>query len=444
MIIRAVTGALPTSGSTPISQDIEVTTGLGSDMNPKAAIFELTGSVTVNTQVAGRRHSIGVTDGTTQRSVGTMAENGQLSAAADSGWRSDNASVLVLPGLGSEALDGGVDWSAWITGGATVRTLDVFATAVQAKAVYFFGDDVECSVIEVTEDATEITGLGFAPNFAFAMSNPAGASWASNASGAPLLNHAFGYAVKTPAGGVQQVCYSEAINDRNAVSTNVAAMLRDDVLMQRIFFLATIPTVDTDTLSIASWDSDGVTFAAAAPPGVTLLLIQFKGNRKLYAGIRKFTESAGDVAVTDPGFKPAAYFAIATGLVEKNLLFTSSSTSEDGTAQPGAFSHGVYTGTESVAASEEAQDAVSPSETRSRMGDDAVFHVIDDAGGKLFAGTHVSLDPTGFTVNTSGTWTPGTTDPLVALVCIGSVDSGWLPEVVRRRHKTQTWGPGRS
>lgn len=434
MIIRAATGALQTTGTTPVSQNIVVGSGPGALLLPKAAIYELAGTVTLNTLVAGRRHSLGFTDGTTQRSIGTMAENAQLSAAADSGYRADTASVLDFPQLGSEALDGGADWNAWVAGGSTVRTIDLFATAVQAKAVYFFGDDIDAQVVEVTAGATSITGLAFAPNFAMALSFSEAVAWASNISGANSV-FSMGYAVKTPAGGVQQVCYAESVRDRNAVATNGASVIRDDAIIQGLSYLTAVPVLG-NALSISAWNSDGVSFSSAADNGIAMLLIRFKGDRKLWAGIRSFTEAAGDVAVTDPGISASAYFAIASSLSAKNTLTTSSADA----SEVGGFSHGVYTGQENVHCSGQATDNVSPSVTRSLMGSDAVFRVLSSTGGTYFAATHVSLDSSGFTLNISGT-AIGDASPQVAFVVIGGVSPGWLPEIVHRRHRPQFWGP---
>jgi hypothetical protein len=408
MIIRCVTAAATTAGTPPVAQNIVVGSGAGSTLSPKGALYELTSGVTLDTAVAPYRYGIGMTDGNAQRVLSVMAEDGNLSVGADSGTRADTATVINFPIPGNESLEGEASWVSWQAGGSQISWADLLATAAQIKATYFYGDDVQCAVVEVTghqnTNAT-VTGLDFEPDLAIVIGlSPAFAG--TNAFVADD-SHAFacfslGYAVRTASGGVQQVCYADLIADRRASTTGGASTIRDDAVWVGFDAVGATPIIG-ERVALSSWTSDGAVFA---PNGVeragpyAVLFVGFTHKREMYAGIRDFDEtSAGDVAVTDPGFKPEAYFAIGTYLTSKNTLEADGGEDQN----VSNFSHGAYTGTESVYASAAAADAVATSDTSSSVGDDFLWRCHDGAGSTTqWRGTHVSLDATGFTVNIDG------------------------------------------
>lgn len=418
MFIRSVFGTADTAGSVPVSNTIAVGSGNGSSLSPKAAFYEITGTTSLNGGIAHRRYGIGITDGTTQRCVGIMSENGQIGLATDSGTRSDNASVINFPLTTSEAIDGEASWDSWVNGGSKILVNNLFAAANQIRATYFFGDDIQCAVAELNVGISSnesVTGLSFAPNFAIAISYGSSGAAFSNDKAQGDLAYSHGYAVKTPSGDTQQVCFADFFKDRLA-TTRGGTILLDTAIAQVIYDVGGIETLGA-RLRVSSWNSDGITLSemnGGTPATVALLLIGFTNKRKLYAGITEIPSDAvaGDFPVTGVGFTPEAYFTLATTCSAKNSLRSSP------VGEVARGSSGSFTGVESGYSSGTADDGVSTGASRSAAGNNAVFRVVDSAGSDALAGTHVSLDSDGLTVNISGNQL-GDNSPQVAFICIG-------------------------
>lgn len=414
MFIRSVFDTADTAGSVPVSNTIAVGSGNGSNLNPKAAFYEITGTTTLNGGVAHRRYGIGITDGTTQRCLGVMSENGQPAVGTDAGTRADNASVINFPLTTSEAIDGEASWDSWVNGGSKILVNNLFSVAAQIRATYFFGDDVQCAVAELTvsQGSTgSVTGLSFAPNFAMAIAySKVGAAFSNDIANADMV-YSHGYAVKTPSGSIQQVCFADYFHDRSATTAG-GTIIRDDSIVQHLSDIGGTPILNS-RLRVTSWNADGVTLeevTSVAPGNAALLLIGFTNKRKLWAGVKDVgTPGSGDQAITDPGFTPEAYLALASTCSTVNSLKTTAGTGA------GKASSGSYTGAESGYNSGVCDDGVSTGASRSASGDNAVFRVVNSAGTDVLVGTHVSLDENGFTINVA----TGGEANLVAFVAIG-------------------------
>lgn len=442
MILRAAASSAPTAGTPPVNQDITVASGPGANLQPKATLYRATAGTALGTEVNAYRILLGMTDGTTQRSIGAMAENGQSSANQDCETRHDTATVVQAPLGASGAINGEARWDSWQNGGSRIAWDDLLNAASLITSVDFYGDDIEVAVVEFTGSASingtaSVSGLSFAPDLAIHYSH----FNAFAADGLHADGHvSIGYAVKTLAGGIEQVCLSDHNHDRPPLSWAGATVLRDDCVVAQIDQAA-----DGARLELTSWNSDGATYTTrdVAFANVTaILFVRFKSQRRLTAVVLPTSDPGGGAPWLDTsssgeklislGFGPAAYFMLGTTLPSKN-------TTNRANTVRSQFSDGVWTGVEQGCISCQAGDTnalLTQSATRSvtsALVADVLKSVTGGAAARDWAASHVGVSPLGPTVDIT---TASAAARQVAIMAIGDVDAHWpkRPNVWRMHH----------
>lgn len=402
MQIRALFQAVTTAGTPPVNQDFDVS---GLTETPKAGLYECTSS---GGGIANHyRYSGGITDGTTHRALGALAEDNVL-LNADAEIRFDVDTVVQSTLTTSNALNGEARMTEFHAGGSRLAWDDLCATALLMKSVYFLGDDIQCAVREFSgsssvDGTAVVNDLSFAPNFLFALSHYG--VYSADATSSPM-RLALGYAVQAVGNVVEQIAHTDRQSDR-PTTTEGGTVIRDDC------FLAKVNNgSDGARLSLSSWDPNGVTIQTKdVGESVTtaLLLVRFPGAR-LRAFIPSLTlTSTGNKAITGVGFKPDTIFGFATALTTKNTSSFGADTSK--------WCHGIIDSVDvQGCVSMQAEDNVGTSDTRSETSNSQFLLIDDDAGATAFAATFVSKDNDGLTINVG---TAAASNFLTGMVFIG-------------------------
>jgi hypothetical protein len=441
--IRSATIAGTTTGSVPVTQTIAVGSGLHSTEQPVAALYLANGVITINTPEVTSRQAIGGTDGTTQRAICEMTEDGAAAINTDSGGQADNATAIQFTGRANQARQAEARWGAWVNGGSDILVDDLFTSGQAAilRGLYFFGCPaklVEFAGHGTANSSNNVPDLGFEPDlalvFGFDDAFPAD-------TGHVDMRYSIGCAVKTPSGGVQQWAFRKYTKDVGGVTTLNAGALRDDCL-----FTTFTDAADSARLELTSWNGSTPTITTRdASVSKSCAILFLKTGRRLYAGVLPTSDPGGGAPFLDTsaggsptitvGFLPQAYCLLGTMLATKNSRTTSNLS--DG------WSVGWHTGSEQFALGGHEPDGTGAPETASIHDDAVVAHVVQS----IFAGSatndwtaaHTAMQPTGPQI-TFGT--ASATPRLTAILAIGTPEApGWLPEIVRRRHRTMVWGP---
>ena len=442
MIIRCAVSSAPTAGTPPVTQDVKVASGPASTLTPKATLYRATAGTTLGTEVNAYRMLLGMTDGTTSRALGAMAENGSAVGAQDCRTRIANAHVIDAPLGASGAVNGVAAFSSFGAGGSTVSWSDLLNAASLITSVDWYGDDIDVKVVEFThtgsQNATQdVPDLGFAPDLAVLYSH-----WSAYAADSDSADGrvGIGYAVKTIAGTIEQFCVSDQNQDAPQVLTwKGGTRLSDTRCAYR-----TDETTDGAGLELTSWNGNTPTFTkrdAAENISAAILFVHFRTPRALRAIVLPTTDPGGGAPWLDTsttgnktialGMTPVAYAMIGTMLATKNSTNTTNSTRS-------VISEGWWTGPESVCVSIQAGDtnlAGTSSATRSVTSSKLVDLLKPVAGGTLvrdWAASHVDVTPAGLVVNID---TASAAARLSAIVAIGGLDPG--PILPQRRWRRQ-------
>ena len=421
MIIRSITTAATTAGTPPVSQSFPIT-GVGADKTVMAALYRATAGTALGTPVNAYRVLLGMTDGTTKRALGAMAENGQTAAAQDCETRISNTHVIDAP-LGT---DGSVNGLAELTslgsGTSTLSWTDLLNAASLIAPVYL-SDLANAKVVEFTHTGAQngtqdVPDLGFAPEFAILYSH-----WSAYAADSNTTDGraTIGYAVKTIADAIEQFCINDQNQDNPTLDHKGATALRDDSCAWQVD-----ETTDGSALSLTNWNGNTPTFTklnAAANITAAILFGRFNERRNLTA--RVLSTSDLDTSTTGNktialGFQPVAYAMVGTTLATKN-----STNRTNGTRSQ--WSEGWWTGFESNCISLQAGDnnGLSSSATRSITTAkivDVLKGVLGGAVARDWEASHVAPTGGGVIVNID---TASAAGRISAIFAIGGVDQLW-------------------
>jgi hypothetical protein len=394
-----------------------------------AALFRGSAGTALGTPVNAHRVLWGMTDGTTKRALGAMAENNQLTSNQDCRTRISNTHVIDAPLGASGAVNGLAEFTSFITGGATISWTDLLNAASIFAPVNFY-DLSNVTVVEFThtgaQNATQsVPDLGYVPDFAIFYSH-----WSAYAADSDTADGrtGYGWAIRRLDGSIQQWCWNDQNQDRAALDFAGASSLRDDTCVWQVD-----ETTDGSALELTTW-STTPTFTkrnAAANVSTAILFGRFKERRQLFAGILPTTDPGGgapwlDTSTTGQklitcGVSPAAYFIVGTTLGTKNSTNRSNSIRSQ-------FSEGVWTGSEETCIGAQAGDTNGgiPANSATRSQTSAkIVHVlksVNGAGGGAavsdWEASHVAAEATGPRVNIDVNSAAGR---LSAIVVIGGV-----------------------
>ena len=291
---------------------------------PKAVVVFVSGaSNRSGTVTPGARIGIGFTDGTTQRACSMFAEDNDSVGSALTGGRHDTATLIQLPGATSSAIDAEASWSSWLTNGMVISIADQPAAAVMLTCVFFYGDQCEAYVRDVTSSASDggtadIDGAAFTPNAAiFAMM-----ATVAFAADSTVTNARLGVGLATKGdGSPTQGCTSFFERNTPTTSTTGAISIRDDCIFEKLVVSGAGVLTAGPTVAVTSWLSSGVQIttagAAEAQSGAVLLLRM--GNAPQAVSIPTFgTMTTGTKNITAAGFRPREMMTLSSALGTKN------------------------------------------------------------------------------------------------------------------------------
>ena len=425
MILRAAVSAAPTAGTPPVLQDVKVATGPGSSLTPKATLYRATAGTALGTEVNAYRALLGMSDSTTNRALGAMAENGSAVGVNDCRTRIANAHVIDAPLGASGAVNGLAAFSSFGSGGSTVSWSDLLNAASLITSLDWYGDDIDVKVVEFTHTGTQdstqdVPDLGFSPDLAVFYSH-----WSAYAADSDTADGrvGIGYAVKTLAGAIEQFCISDQNQDRSPLLWKGSTRLCDN----RVAYRADEAT-DGAGLELTLWNGNTPRFTkrdAAENISTAILFIHFRTQVALRAVVLPTTDPGGGAPWLDTsttgnktitlGMTPAAYGVVGTMLATVNSTQRSNATRS-------VISDGWWTGTESVVVSLQAGDTNlggTSSATRSVTSSKLVDLLKPVAGGTLVRDwelSHVNVGAAGPVVNVD---TASVAARLSAIIAIG-------------------------
>lgn len=316
-VIRSALFSVNTSGST---QDFTIS-GYGT---PQCAILEWWGVTATGTPTDTARHGTGFIDGTSQRAVCSMSENGQLPANADSGYRHAGDGCALITATTTEARDGKLTFNAWITDGVRLNLDDLPSSAFMLRVTFIRGV-VAAQIVEVTpggvQDGTDVFSTTIRPEFIFAIST--GATTATETSGAHGRFFS-GFAARTTK---TQCAYSTLDRDRSDLGI---ASIHDDAF--HIFLNVTISGTTHTYFQVTAWGdtSISVTTRNGTNAPVLQLLVLDLGGAPAWVGVPEDTEldttTTSTRSISHPPFQALCAFSIGTTLVEANRNDISTST----------------------------------------------------------------------------------------------------------------------
>lgn len=402
---------------------------------PKGVLIFAGRGITLGTLADGACISVGMCDGTNQRVAVGFAEDNVATGNADTGRRFDSGKIVQICVAGTEALDGEAGFSSFSADNVAIDWTDPPTTAIQLIVVAFYGDIVQCYVNSyagaiVENDPVTITGIPFTPRAAFFASALNGFSAGGSAQNLAL---SFGAVAFDDDGTILQGGTGLFANDRRAVSTSCTNIIRNDSILQRMS--ATLGVGNEDVRhEVTARTADGfvVTTRDSAPLAMAgAFFAIYTGKQRAWVGVQAIgTDSTGDKPLSI-GWKPQALFAVGTGIQTVNTIASS----------PGQAAHvsvgACRTGSAGQVAFE-AEDAVGTSDTRS-LASTKLIVIPDDAGTINWSAVLTSFDAAGATVNVDDAGSS-----CFALFFALEEDRfgrDWLPEIVRRRHRTMVWGP---
>ncbi len=420
--IRVGTAAWITSGGP--TQDLAPSSPAMTP-TPKFSIIQVSSGVANDTLVAPYRYGLGVTDGTTKRSIAIIAESGQVQAASDQGGRYDTSSQVLSCQTNSNALEGEAEHSSFAAGKQVITTPDFALTQMLLGFTLFAGDDVEFAIVDYASSGTQdvagtpVSSLSFTPNFVMAFGRGSAAFAADTAWNARSFSR--GYAVKTREGNIEQFALADvAANNTTAGRT----ILRSNRCATRLTAGA-----DQGSIELTSWDAAGATFTDRDASDVTRWVLVFarfaKSHLRCVTGTLD-TDATGNKNIA-VGFPTKAYFFVGT---ELSSLDASSAGADTST-----WSHATV---DEVGAVEcigvQSEDNAATGDSRSVSSTTHVAAILDNAGGVSWSATHVSKDTTDIVVNVDDA---SAADRVYGLLAISEdmVDQSYIPATRRFRRQ---------
>lgn len=369
---------------------------------PVAVVVVATRATALDTLTAGAMGSIAISDGTTTRLGSCMAENGQLTALADTGLDYDNGTQIVrILATGDETSDRVATLTSFDVDGITISWTAGSGTQVQLVVFAFYGARMQAKVGAVAANTASdgatatVSGVAFRPVAMIQL----GARGGFTQSGANTDWH-LGFVAFNPDGTIQgQAGYAGRDLDRQATATSSGSDIRDDSIGERI----TGGTGGPETrYEVTSGTADGfvltthqVGVETIQPYALAYLLLYTDGGRANVGVIQLpgGSNSTGDKTVSsNVDGHPGVVFFIATALGAKNSYDNTAPCSNwsFGAGIPGVGSGNIGWGV---------ADAVPASSTQCATSATHCIGVPDDSAGTDWSATFVSAAKGQFVVN---------------------------------------------
>lgn len=440
---RVIPFTCPTaSGNFPIT----IPSGFGLALVPAFVVLFVQRGVTLDVIASSELLGVGALDGTNQFAGAMMSENGQLTAANDSGVRTSSVNCLEITGTAAQGLEAEATTVSLGAGQALINfpVGSVPAAAYKGFAVFAFGADLAGAVTSLTGNpvvglTSAISGLAFAPDGALFLSwNRA---FTNPGAGQDQGMLSVGFAGRLPS--TTQACSVVCREDRKATSTSSAALSLGNRCAAKLSSTGGVVTKGA-TLEVTAWASDGLTTTTRDVAGaLDVMVIPFRiGGRKVWAGLVAVdadlsAHGSGLLPFTDSAFRPCTLFSAAAyaqvdGTIEDTV----------GALSIGCVSNGEGD-LEQACISGNLQDGQTTGKAQSLASSSKLVDLVTAAATHAYDAALVSFDPLGWSVQI------GTADSLDHVQAVMALEEpprgvGWMRELQRRRHRAVVWGPSRT
>ncbi len=402
-----------------------ITDALGPGQTPKAALFVLSGATSLDTLTSNGRISIGMTDGTTQRSVGYATEDGAVAGSARSAARADVDTVIQMPaGNAGGALDIEASFSSFGNNSVTISWSA--GTTLRGFVVLFYGEVLQANVVSLAGSSSiggtaSTTAPGFQPdaiigvrvNLAFSADNS-------------TSNGMISFGVATRAGSIKHMCSAATVENASGGNTSSGVVLRDDVILTTLS--SSGGTISSGArLAVSAFNADGFTVTtsnAAVSIEGAFLSLRLAGDT-CWAGVETVTAgSTGSKSITTPGFK--GLLAIFTGPRSATVNTVGSG---QGQFFVGACDRNL---TQGAAGLQAVDNQTSTSATHSAMRSVDCVDVQQNSTTYDWLANQTAFTSSGLTLNVSDA---GTGDRILGVADLGvdRPDLNWLPEATGHR-----------
>jgi len=275
---------------------------------PKAVILEVIRGTVAGTNANHATLGLGISDGTTHRTFSARAED-NVTFSTDTGGRAWDGGIMEYVNAANNNAHSVADFDGFITDGMEIDWTNSNGSAWLANATFFYGDDLEADVSQLTSSASisgtvSKTGLSFAPNMLYGWSAERG--YPSTASGHNHWRYTQGAAADNE-GTIEQWGLSTQQRD-NLFTGAGGRILRADSIMQDISLSGTGTPTFNQRVAVDSFDAAGYTLrtdgVAAAMTGIYLAL---------YVGSNRRTAKTLDLETSVSGTGANKKFTTTSG-----------------------------------------------------------------------------------------------------------------------------------
>lgn len=344
------------------------------------------------TYAANLKCSVGAADGTNQRVVAVMSDDG--AAIANTGKRTATDEIyMYLDNTGAVLLEG--NFKEFAAGKATLtRGADSLAYTPHIGGLLLGGSDLSVAVGHMTlstqDTEVDVTGLLFPPDALIFFSVPFGTgSSFGDVAGTADLCLSNGFAVDG-SGGIEQCSYA-AFDQNNETTTATDGTARNNrcfatVSSSGLITTAELTAFNADGFSIAARDGDG----SSRTLGYMALKLT---NGQFKTDVLDTPTITGNQKYSLP-FRPKALVLIGTAFTAENSLQSS--------GEGCIWCHSLLAETERSCATYFSENGVATSNCASGYFSDTDIALAvreTDNSGWMYQADHVSFDSDGFTLN---------------------------------------------
>lgn len=371
----------PSGGTFPREETYTLSGGPG---ETPTAVYVVYGAsaLTLDGRNATARLSVGAWDGTTQRVVCIVGEDGTAAASADNGVRTDTDTVIQITGVNGAAFQ---NEARAISFGTDSVTLDWnSASTGHGYIVFFYCNAAKVGTSTASGASTAVTGVGFQPDALIAF----GVNQAITANnGQPELMLSVGYAGRLPS--ITQACGVICAED-NQGNTSSGEIARTNRFLTTLTSTAGTVAEETD-LTLSSFDADGFTYARSAAVAVPFgyLALDLDGRHCYAAAPLVAMGALGTVAVTGPGFTPGLLLTTAIRIAVQDTINANQATIDLGASD----------GTVSANVCARVRDNQATSDTYSTASQTSLIHTVETSAADDTIANLDSFDADGFTLD---------------------------------------------
>jgi hypothetical protein len=285
----------------------DFTTNAAGFGTPTAAIVLVSKALTDTTVANEGVASVGITDGTNQRTWASDFQN-VGTGNTNTKCRGETSEVIYVHNVVGTGTHGRASFASWINDGTNYGlrvTIDTQFNAAYKVAVFLFGGDVQGVVNDYAAPSsggtTTVSGLPFAPDLIFAIGNR---TW--NSTNVDVGSVVYGLAARVPS--LVNAGFHMGCPDNITTSTCYVA------IDNYCGYGGGTLNAESPKQSVTSFTSDGfvITEGAGAAGIPQAYLALHLPNLPLYLGIISTPTSTGNASFTGFGFQPQAYMLLTT------------------------------------------------------------------------------------------------------------------------------------